>query len=1049
MSETEVALSNGHFRFSRTLAQRLSVLLVLLAVALLTTSCGLLTQPTNGNTLQLPASIPPGAVHQPYNTVIAVGGGTSPYQFSVTAGALPPGISLNPATGTLSGSPSTAGTFSFEVMVTDTPHPDQGDQTFSLLISGGTITVNVSPASVTLLSSQTQQFTATVSGTSNTAVTWSAGKGSVNANGLYTAPVVSATTNVVVTATSTADSSKSATAAVTVNPAGTQSLTITTKNLPQGQQGEAYSEVFAATGGTTPYSWKISAGTPPTGIAMHTNGDLAGTPTATGVFNFTVTVTDATNKTAIGNFSVTVNGSSGSGGPPLTYSARTDNCVTGSESNCTGASTGKAGSALSFRLRTTDAVPFSERAAMNSTATDPDFGAYLVMATDESTANAVGSSTPWAASWFMGSAGEWDAFSADSKMLLVHNQNGNVTVLYLNPSSIHAKTCATIPCVTSSGIGSQSPTNTYHLAQNGDWDFSRLSSETNVLYERGNPPTQVSKLRICKSTQDPGCSAWTGPGPLLRTPYVDFTSDTPVGCSVLPASYAASWTSTFAVADDGSVAYGMAGGQDWLASWTPTVNESFILPQSNNAGRYGFQATAVTGPTSSGPVAWCQAKGCKQIDGGVTWTNIDAVGAQETGFDIVIYRPSQGCSRINTRIGKIYQGTGNSAPAGLTTTNDNIACTRAANGGSITYPCTLPDKYTLHDFSQTQNGQYVVIAPHGSEGANPAGNYNSGTLSGQISNATWSYGIGGGNGVWNAAFTYSINDVVVYGNPAFYYTSLVNGNTGKIPTSTLGTAWNRTEAYPAAYIFDTTGTLVAPCTAYLSCNGHSAQGYLSKYWGGTWRASAYSSPAINGAMNSGVKMLDVGLIDDSHGTYRNSGTDDLTPIFMSTTNVPDWYTRYTAPCYAEICAVSSDGQNTLYRFGHSFNTSSSPYFSAQNAIGVVSPLGDLMAFGTDMMGTRGDKSAANTVCSNKLRGMYQPAPGMTLNHGDTVLPVTGNLGGFIYQTTTGGTSGVTVTWNQTVGSRVTYGTAVLQNMGANSCRSDVVILDTLSAHAVP
>ncbi len=307
MSETESALLNCHFRFSRRLAQRLSVLLLLLALALLTTSCGLLTQPASGNNLQLPASVPAGTVAQPYNAVLAVGGGTSPYQFSVKTGTLPPGISLNPATGTLSGSPSTAGTFAFEVIVTDSPRPDQGSQTFSVTIANGaTINVGVSPASVTLLSSQNQQFTATVSGTSNTGVTWSAAKGSIGANGLYTAPAVSATTSVVVTATSKADSSKYASATVTIDPVSSQSPTITTTNVPQGEQGQAYSAVFAATGGTTPYSWKISAGTAPAGIAMNANGDLAGVPTAAGTFSFTVKVTDAASKTATGNFSATV-----------------------------------------------------------------------------------------------------------------------------------------------------------------------------------------------------------------------------------------------------------------------------------------------------------------------------------------------------------------------------------------------------------------------------------------------------------------------------------------------------------------------------------------------------------------------------------------------------------------------------------------------------------------------------------------------------------------------------------------------------------------------
>src|SRR5208282_175458 len=290
-------------------------------------------------------------------------------------------------------------------------------------------------------------------------------------------------------------------------------------------------------------------------------------------------------------------GAPASGGAPLTYSARTDNCVTGSESGCIfGATTGEAGSALSFLLRTTDAVPFPDistgNANMNSTATDPDFGTYLVMATDEGTATAEGSSTPWGASWIMGSDGEWDAFSTDSKLLLVHNNNGNATLLYLNPSSIHAQTCATIPCVVNSGVGSQTSPDSSHLASGGGWDFSRVPSETNVLYEVQNPPTAVDRVTICKSTGDPGCSSWSGPGPLLRTLYVDFTSNSPVNCNVLPPNYrAGGWASTFTVATDGTVAYGIGGGQDWTSGMTVTVNETFLFPSLYNAGNKGFQAT--------------------------------------------------------------------------------------------------------------------------------------------------------------------------------------------------------------------------------------------------------------------------------------------------------------------------------------------------------------------------------------------------------------------------------------------------------------------------
>jgi large repetitive protein len=321
--KSDDAFLKCHSRFSSALVERLSLLVLLLAVALTTTSCGTLAQ-ANGvqnnatpNNLILHGNFPAGTVSESYNAVLAVGGGKFPYHFSVKTGALPPGISLNPTTGSFSGKPTSAGTFSFEVIVTDAPNLDQGNKMFVINVSGGTSNVNVSvsPATVNLVSNQKQQFTATVNGTSNTGVKWSATAGSVDANGLYTAPTVTTQTNLVVKATSDADSSKSSNSAVTVDPVNNQGLKITTGNLPEGQQGNAYNEVFTATGGTTPYVWSISAGTSPAGVVMNANGDFAGMPTTTGTSSFTVTVTDATAKTATGNFSVTVVAGSNFDGP--------------------------------------------------------------------------------------------------------------------------------------------------------------------------------------------------------------------------------------------------------------------------------------------------------------------------------------------------------------------------------------------------------------------------------------------------------------------------------------------------------------------------------------------------------------------------------------------------------------------------------------------------------------------------------------------------------------------------------------------------------------
>jgi hypothetical protein len=80
------------------------------------------------------------------------------------------------------------------------------------------VSVTISPASVSLSAGGTQQFTATVTGTTNTAVSWTAFAGTITSAGLFTAPNVSTQTLVTVFATSLAASSVVATAQVTVTP---------------------------------------------------------------------------------------------------------------------------------------------------------------------------------------------------------------------------------------------------------------------------------------------------------------------------------------------------------------------------------------------------------------------------------------------------------------------------------------------------------------------------------------------------------------------------------------------------------------------------------------------------------------------------------------------------------------------------------------------------------------------------------------------------------------------------------------------------------------
>lgn len=70
-------------------------------------------------------SLPDGVVGSPYNATLTASGGTGSYRWSISSGSLPNGINLDPSTGTLSGSPISAGQANFTVQVTDTANPPQ------------------------------------------------------------------------------------------------------------------------------------------------------------------------------------------------------------------------------------------------------------------------------------------------------------------------------------------------------------------------------------------------------------------------------------------------------------------------------------------------------------------------------------------------------------------------------------------------------------------------------------------------------------------------------------------------------------------------------------------------------------------------------------------------------------------------------------------------------------------------------------------------------------------------------------------------------------
>ena len=158
------------------------------------------------------------------------------------------------------------------------------------------ITVTVSPSSATLYASQQKQFSATVTNTSNTGVTWSitpAGVGSINSFGLYTAPAtITSQQTVTATATSQANPTISGSATVTLMPTVAVSVSPSSATL-YGGQSQSFSATVTNTSNTA-VTWSIS----PTGTgSINSSGNYTAPASITTQQVVTVTATSQADTT--------------------------------------------------------------------------------------------------------------------------------------------------------------------------------------------------------------------------------------------------------------------------------------------------------------------------------------------------------------------------------------------------------------------------------------------------------------------------------------------------------------------------------------------------------------------------------------------------------------------------------------------------------------------------------------------------------------------------------------------------------------------------------
>ena len=259
--------------------------------------------------ITLPTAYVGAAYHGPPLTAT---GGIGPYTWSIAKGTLPSGLTLNPNTGQIAGTPDPPATFDAATRTATYPITVQvkdaqnttATQDLSIAVRLGPLVTTTSLPLATI--GKAYNFTLAAS-QGVQPFTWAltADSDQLRDVGLDLNPSTGQITGtpfgvpgtrnlkVVVTGQDTAATIAPFTLTLT-------NLALTTdSSLPDGFPGEPYSVKLAATGGTGKYTW-AQAGIFPPGLTLSSDGIISGTPATVSLYNFTVNLSDGNVTVPIG-----------------------------------------------------------------------------------------------------------------------------------------------------------------------------------------------------------------------------------------------------------------------------------------------------------------------------------------------------------------------------------------------------------------------------------------------------------------------------------------------------------------------------------------------------------------------------------------------------------------------------------------------------------------------------------------------------------------------------------------------------------------------------
>ncbi|MEO8369220.1 MAG: putative Ig domain-containing protein [Candidatus Solibacter sp.] len=236
-----------------------------------------------------PTQTDPTVVGTPTTITFTGTGGVGPYRFTPCS-APPPGLTFSG--GVLSGTPTTAGTFTFCLVI--------ADSTGATVTKTNTLTITDTPPKVTLGGTLAD---AKVGVAYSAQITAGGGSGPYTYSGAGLPDGLTLSSSGAISGTPSTDGAFSFTASVTDSKAATASTTfsikiapadivILTALLPDGVVGTPYSATLSASGGNKSYTWTISG--LPDGLTATAAGVISGTPATAGKSTVTVNVQDST-----------------------------------------------------------------------------------------------------------------------------------------------------------------------------------------------------------------------------------------------------------------------------------------------------------------------------------------------------------------------------------------------------------------------------------------------------------------------------------------------------------------------------------------------------------------------------------------------------------------------------------------------------------------------------------------------------------------------------------------------------------------------------------